>query len=380
MSTFDNPGNLEPGGRDESREWRRDRWRNWGDGHHDRSIFFPILLIAIGVFMLLDLTNLVAWSSWDMLWRLWPLLFVVGGLDGLYRRDGFVGPLVSIGIGVVFLLGNFGYLQTSAWRLLLQLWPVLLIAWGLDLLVGRRGMVSAAVGVLIGLALLGGIVWFAVVNPSLRAAVSTEGFEQPLGDVDKGDVRIETIFTDLSVDGGAAVGNLVDGEVSAMRNNGFDMEYRTREDTGIFVLRPQRRVNVVFLGDPGRNPWQVNLSDEIPLELESQVIMGSQEVDLDGLQIDRLDVETVMGSTVLALGDQAEYKGDVSTVMGEVVIVVPAGVEVVIETDLGMTAVNLPEGFTRQGDRIHSDGAVDGDPVTVHVSLPIGFLQVRYAD
>ena len=106
------------------------------------SLFFPLLLIAVGVVMLLNTAHMIQGSTLDTLLRLWPLIFIVGGRDSLYRREGAVGAVLAIGIGTIFLLGNFGYLPASGWMLLLRYWPVLLIAGGLDILIGRRSLAN----------------------------------------------------------------------------------------------------------------------------------------------------------------------------------------------------------------------------------------------
>ena len=59
-------------------------------------------------------------------------------MEGEFRRGGLVGPIILIGLGVVFLLNNLGFLEWSVWDVLLRTWPLLLIAWGIDLLIVRR--------------------------------------------------------------------------------------------------------------------------------------------------------------------------------------------------------------------------------------------------
>ena len=54
------------------------------------------------------------------------------------RKPGLVGPTILIAMGVIFLLNNLGLVSWDIWGTLLQLWPILLIALGLDMLVGRR--------------------------------------------------------------------------------------------------------------------------------------------------------------------------------------------------------------------------------------------------
>lgn len=48
------------------------------------------------------------------------------------------GGLLLIVFGIVFLLNNFGILSWSIWAFLWKLWPVFLISWGLDLLLGKK--------------------------------------------------------------------------------------------------------------------------------------------------------------------------------------------------------------------------------------------------
>jgi hypothetical protein len=57
---------------------------------------------------------------------------------------------------VIFLLNNFGYLVLDVWQVILSLWPVLLIAIGFDILIGRRSWFLSLVGVVIVLAILVG--------------------------------------------------------------------------------------------------------------------------------------------------------------------------------------------------------------------------------
>ena len=103
-----------------------------------RSLFFPVLLVIVGVVLLASNMKVVPASGWDILAQWWPVLLVLSGLNSLYMRQGVVGPLVLTGLGVVLLLGNLGYLQVSALETLWRFWPVLLIAVGVELLFGRQ--------------------------------------------------------------------------------------------------------------------------------------------------------------------------------------------------------------------------------------------------
>ena len=126
------------------------------------SLFFPLLLLSAGVILMLNTLGIIEGDISGILMRIWPVVFIVGGLDALYQRHGYVWGIVSIGIGTALLLSNLGYLTINVWDFALRFWPVLLIAWGLDLVIGKRTFWSALVGIVLGLSLIAGITWLAL--------------------------------------------------------------------------------------------------------------------------------------------------------------------------------------------------------------------------
>ncbi|HEX5416108.1 MAG TPA: DUF5668 domain-containing protein, partial [Chloroflexota bacterium] len=51
---------------------------------------------------------------------------------------GVVLPILFIVVGSVLLLNNLGILTWSVWSSLAQLWPVILVLLGIELILGRR--------------------------------------------------------------------------------------------------------------------------------------------------------------------------------------------------------------------------------------------------
>lgn len=78
-------------------------------------------------------------------------------------------PILLMGGGVILLLVNLGVLSTNGWSQLWQLWPLLLVAIGVDILFGRKSVLGALVGVLLALVVL-----------ALAVAVLFAGFALPL--------------------------------------------------------------------------------------------------------------------------------------------------------------------------------------------------------
>ena len=55
-----------------------------------------------------------------------------------HRRGGVVGPLILIFLGTVFLLQNTGYLPANFWVNLWRLWPLILVLVGIEFLLAHR--------------------------------------------------------------------------------------------------------------------------------------------------------------------------------------------------------------------------------------------------
>ena len=64
-----------------------------------------------------------------------------------------------IGLSLTFLLRNLGLVDMDIWLALLRLWPILLIAVGLDILIGRRSLSGSLLVAAITVALIAVGLW-----------------------------------------------------------------------------------------------------------------------------------------------------------------------------------------------------------------------------
>lgn len=86
------------------------------------------------------------------------------------RRDRSLAfPRVLIGIGVLLLLANLGYVGGVAWGQLARLWPVLLVLAGIDLLVLPRSFALAAV---VETAIVAGALVYLLATPTPASCAS----------------------------------------------------------------------------------------------------------------------------------------------------------------------------------------------------------------
>lgn len=348
------------------------------NNHREFSIFWPVLLIAVGTVLFLNNIGSISGTTFETLIKLWPLLFIIGGIDGLINRHGFVGPVLGIGLGVIFLLGNFGYLTISAWEIILRFWPVFLIAWGLDLIIGRHRIWSPLVGLLVGAALVAGIFYLSTQSPASRGTYEINAIKVALEGATSAEGSISLPAGVVSIKGGADPAMLLEGEVSTKNEShvssdvsggkaSFDIE-----DTARGVFTP-------FVGSASNLSWDYRMNSSIPFDLDVSMGAGDYNVDLTKMDVDELKLSAGVGRIKLTLPANDKLSADLSVGVGEIVVLVPKGTAFRIQFDTALTVRELPAGFTVVNDEVSSPGADSAkELVELEISVPVGHVSVQY--
>ena len=343
------------------------------------SFFWPFLLIAVGVILILSNIGAIPEGGWALILRLWPVLFIIGGLDELFRRQGWAGAVLMIGLGTVLLLGNLGYLDMGAFELLLRLWPIFLIALGLDILFRGSSVWVSILGGVVALALVGVVVWFAFTAP-VGAAGNVQAINQELGNATQAEVLIDPAVGNLNIAAAQGEEDLISGQINLARNQRIDDEYRISNGNARYAISSEGDpVFIPFAGFGLNMLWDLDLSPAVPLDLRTDMGIGRQEVNLSGLNVTGLVVETGVGTTLVILPAEGPLDARVKTSLGSTVIRVPQGTSVRINVDTGIAAVNFPNDFRRVNDTILSPGASESEAdLLVFAENPLGSLSIEY--
>ncbi len=60
------------------------------------ALFWPLMLIGSGVILLLYQLKRLRISSWTLLWRYWPVIVILVGIDILFGRSSVFGSILSL--------------------------------------------------------------------------------------------------------------------------------------------------------------------------------------------------------------------------------------------------------------------------------------------
>ena len=255
-------------------------------------------------------------------------------------------PTVLIGVGLVWLLANLQLLSEANLWMLLRLWPLALIAIGLDLLVGRRWPV---LGALIGLGIVGLALVLMLFGPRFGLAAEEQPAWFGLPVIRLGDSRnVQTSEFSESLGNAASARvdlNLHEGRstVGALAGSGDLIRAKlTHLGQIIFEVRGDQQKMVVLDQSPGDEfarwftrsdlPWDIRLSPAIPLDLRIRGGSGAASLDAGGLSLSALEVTGGSGSTSLTLPGGDSYRAHITAGSGSFRMDVPK------DADLGLTA------------------------------------------
>jgi hypothetical protein len=294
------------------------------------------------------------------------------------RRRSLLGPLILIALGVVFLLNNMGILSWNVWEVIFRLWPILVIAIGLDLLLGRRSAWGAVLAFLITLAILLGALWLFESDIGRNVAGSAVDIRQDLQGASEAVIVLDPAVGSVQVDALGDSANLLEGVVRPANEEEVATRFSLEGDTATFVVERAEPSFGPFLGDINRPRWEIGLARGIPLELQVDHGVGQLALDLDGLTLRALRVNLGLGQTTVTLPNRGRFEAVVKGAIGQMTIVVPDGLAVRIMANTGVATRSVPDGYRREGDVYTSPGydAAD-DRVDLAVSQVIGSLVIR---
>ena len=374
------------------------------------NILFPLILIAAGVIFLLQNLGLLSGSVWDMLFSLWPLLIILLGVNDLIRNRGIVGPTLSIGFGSIFLLNNLNMLNWDAWMTILRLWPILVIALGLEIFIGRKNIWLSIMGVGFTLILLVAGLWYSggilgvegVVETPAGMQVTSEEIEKDLDDAKSAYVNIESSVGELIIDSLSDDELFIEGKIYSVEQEAVTESYKLSDDKITYYLGSEwnsgKDINFSDFNNQERLSWELSLTEEIPLFLDLSLGVGESDLDLSDLQIGEFSldmgvgqttltlpngqyqaqIEGGVGQTVVHLPDEGEIELNVDGGVGEIRIYIPEDMPAKIYVDRGIAGLDVPIRYNQDEDVYTSPNFSERDDhVIIYISQGIGNISIR---
>lgn len=267
-------------------------------------------------------------------------------------RGGVVGPLVLIFIGCVWLLQNAGYLPSNAWLNLWRLWPVILVLLGLELLLAHRvpGLVLASLAMLV--LVVGAVATSLWVGRSTASGVVTRFVSTDLAGATQATVTMRFGAGELTM------GPLVQpgpGQLAEMRYAGpaelapepryaptpgglGRLEYQTTDSAAASGLPP-----FLSSGDADTLHLDVNLAPSVPIaSLQIQTGATDAHLDLSNLKVASTDISLGAASAWIRLPESAgKTTAHISSGAATITVEIPQGVAAQVRHHGGLSTLDI---------------------------------------
>ncbi len=285
-------------------------------------------------------------------------------------RPSLFWPLLLIGIGVILLLSNLGILPANSFNILWRFWPLVLVIIGLDILLGRRSALGSIISSILVLALLGGVVAFVLFARDMPGFISEFGASElhqefistPLEDFKSAAVDIDWTSGPAKLYALSDSNNLLEGDINYFGNLYFNVE----PDGDQVEINLDTRIDGFFFGlssDDGRDrSWEIGLHPDIRLDLTLDAASGPGEYDLSRLNIERFNIDAGSGPLTITLPESGRIKGVIDGGSGPITLILPDSLEAQVTLDDGSGPFNPSSRF----NKIRTDQ--DDEDITIWVT------------
>ncbi len=343
------------------RNWRRSR----------RSYFGPILLIAIGLIFLAKNIGVIPGEGWETIWRLWPILLVVAGIDDLFRGEGIAWPILMIGAGLFLLYNYFGPQARISWTQVLTLWPILLIALGIDVLFRGRSSWMSIVGVVLAVALLGGAVL--LTGQTVEVPARYDRISEPVP------AEATSAELDLSLDvGELLIGTDAKGDTlisGAITPGDYRDDLASKAGVAQYELE---NIRPAFFPYTAR--WELDLNPDLSAGLMINNGVGELMLEIAGLELDSLTADQGVGRMVVTLPESSADPIHIKQGVGVVLIQIPEGSRVAVDAQNGLSKVDFPPGFELESGYYVTPGANQTNAdLLITVEQGVGLVDIVYS-
>jgi len=291
-----------------------------------------------------------------------------------HRHPSLFWPIVLIGVGVIFLLNNAGLIQGSPWAVIWRFWPVLLIVIGLDILFGRRSAAGSVISAALALLLVGGVIWLLVARLDFGGALTTDRVEYPLKEIRSANVTLSFSTGTNELYALSDSSNLIEGDLrhyGALLTEFSESGSQASLEIGVSD-------STVF-GFGAEERWNIGLNPRVTYTLDLSLGVGQSTIDLGELTLSGGRIDVGVGSAEVQLPASGRFTLGVDGGVGELRIIAPRDVALRAEVDTGVGNFNAGARLRSIGDNVYeTEGFASAEnAMTLIINVGVGAVTIQ---
>lgn len=286
--------------------------------------------------------------------------------------------LLLVLVGLLLLLDNFGVLEVQ-YESLWQLWPLLIVIWGVSLLniKGTWWGIVSAILMLASFALLALTAVGTVPLNMEEDGLQSQQIERTSNAIERLDVNVETGAGKLFIDSRDS-----DVPVEAeLRSDSMALNVDSRNDGSTQIVDVSTEGRRIWWFGNFRNDLDVQLTRQLPVDLRVKVGASDLDADVSEVMLERLVVDLGASSGVVKLGDRVDSMNvTVKAGASSLTIKVPKDSGVSVSLDKGVSSQAL-DGLQDKGNGLYETDGFESASKKITIQGDIGatsFTLERY--
>ena len=224
---------------------------------------------------------------------------------------------------------------------------------------------------------------------------------QPLDNAESAEIKIDSSIGKFQVNSLNNDDNLIEGTIYSVPQERIEESYKKDDSAINYYLGSDWEPS--FPGSLSQSEkrkllWQLNLTEEIPLDLNLSLGVGQSDIDLSGIQLTKLDlnigvgqvsvelpegeytayIEGGVGKTIVTLPEAGKINLIVSGGVGEIIIYIPEEMAAQINVDRGIAGLSLPNSYHQNDDTYTSPNYSSNDSrIDIKIDQGVGNIAIR---
>lgn len=286
-----------------------------------------------------------------------------------------LGGLIFIIIGILLLLFNMGTINFNVFISLLDLWPLILIAIGINIIFKNNRVISY-------------ITWGLLFVIIIIFSISTQGISNT--SIRSNDIVIEkfpeTKYGSLNLDTGASkiIMDSTDKHLLSadLRGRQLDLkqEYNNNNETaiinfqsGMFKIRDRDRERHNTL-------YNFYLNKDVIWDIDLNLGAVSCEMNLEDIPVRRIDLDSGAADLTFILGNKHNLDFEIDAGASNINIIIPQDVGLKIEIDSALSSSNIKDlNLIDRGDYYTSQNYDDANIIlNFDIDMGVGNINFSY--
>lgn len=282
-----------------------------------------------------------------------------------------IGGIILIVLGIIFLLTNLGYISFDVLFGILDLWPLLLIVAGINVLFNKKPIITLITWIVFFIILILYGAFYGGVNTNTDFNTH---FTKP----------VETSHGKFNLDIGAAKVNINSEENNLLKVNArgvkldYSNTYKNNKETVIFNFANRNYNPIVFSTRSSNYNFRLNEDVVWDLDLDLGAISGT--LDLENIATRSIDLNMGAGNLDIILGNKHDISNiKIDSGASNLNIAVPKDVGIKIKLDSALSKININDlNLIKTGDYYMSPNYEEKDTkLEFYVSMGVGNVDFR---